>query len=270
MATEALVEVHIPLPSLPTSPADAVALAELLEVNSQATLDLASLEFNCAREQHDALDAMRMSLKRPILEAGRRVDDFFRAPLETLQRIIDVYNGKMASYLHEQERLVQQEAFRVREEERTERARIAREAEERERQGREEAQRLREASAEAARTGNQSAAGQLLSEASRAELAGVQDAQEQLSLIETVRVAPGVEAPELHGITKPRARYSAECLDLEALHKAVYEGRQPKLYITHNQEALDRAANALRDEFKVDGCKLVVDYTVPRSRKRSR
>lgn len=267
-ANDALVTLSIPRPMLEIASGDALVLAQTLQVNSQVTLDMASAEYSLARERLDTLDAMRMKLKRPILEAGRQIDDFFRDALESQRRIADIYNAKMARYLNERERARQQEEARARELERAERERIAREAQERERKGREEAERLRAAAAQAQQAGDRSAAGQLDAEALRAEMAGVQDAQQQLALIDMVSIEPAVEEPELRGVTKPRARYSAEVVDLDALIKAVYEERAPKAYVMANQETLDRTATALREEFKVDGCKLLVDYSVQRSRKK--
>ena len=264
-----LVDLSIPVPQVPdTFAQNGLPLAEILDVNSQATLDLATEELNAAMEQFEQIDAMRKYQKAPALEACKRVDEFFRPLLEPREKAAKILRGKIANYVRQQERERAEAIARAREAERIERERIAKEAAEAEARARTERERLEAEAKAQAEAGNVNAAAQLQQEAERAELAGVQEAQEQLALIESVQVPVEHQAPELTGVSKPRALYSCEVVDLATLVRAVAEGRASMAYLQPNQEVLDRTARALQDQFRVEGCKLVVDYTVARKPRR--
>src|SRR3990167_1166293 len=60
------------------------------------------------------VEALRVSIKAPILEAGRRLDELFRAPIESLKNAQKIVNTSILGFENEQERLRQIEELKMR------------------------------------------------------------------------------------------------------------------------------------------------------------
>lgn len=62
-----------------------------------------------------------------------------------------------------------------------------------------------------------------------------------------------------------RTKHEAEVYDFMALIKAVAEGRQPTKCLLINQKFLNDQANSLKEECRIDGCRIVEVASVARS-----
>ena len=171
-----LVELAVPTPALPTLQASQVGLfAESFVIDSPLAAELAAAEHNDLRDQIKLIKEQHDKLKRPVLDAGRAIDEFFRPVLTTLEQASQAWKNKLAAY-EDARRQKEQEADRkAREVERVERERIAQQAAELERRGIEDARRMREAAIEANAKGHATAAAELEQRAAQAEIAGQQD-----------------------------------------------------------------------------------------------
>lgn len=111
---------------------EALGRAAACAVTSDATYREAGEELRIVKTIAKRLDEARRTLKAPVLEAGRRIDALFVAPLDACGAAEKTLKGAMLAYTSEQERQRKAEAERVRRElEEQERARRAAEAERR-------------------------------------------------------------------------------------------------------------------------------------------
>jgi len=98
------------------------------------------------------IEEKRVELTAPVLEAKRRLDDFFRGPAERLKTAIAAVKGLMLGYTREQEAIRQAEEARLRKIEEAKAAKERARLEEKARAEREKADELRrKAEAEAAK-----------------------------------------------------------------------------------------------------------------------
>ncbi len=88
-------------PEAHRAPADAeraVALAESYLIESQRDAQDAADTLAKLKEQRRAIEDKRKHLKEPYLEGGRRVDEFFAAPLERLAHAIRTLDGAIVGW----------------------------------------------------------------------------------------------------------------------------------------------------------------------------
>lgn len=140
-----LVEISTPMPddSAKSRAASALERVKQLVITDASSYTMAAADLSAIKGQFKAVDGQREELKAPSLEGCRRVDAFFKAPLDFLRDAEKIIKGKLQAWDDEQERLRKAEQARLDEIARQERLR--KEAEAR------EAQRLAAEKAEAAR-----------------------------------------------------------------------------------------------------------------------
>lgn len=212
----------------------AIQAASSLVIDSREGYEAAGEELQSLRDRYRAIEAQRVHLKEPFLEGGRRIDAFFRVPLDRLKEAGESVSRSMLKFdqaeqerirkqreeAEAQERARQQELQRQQQElDRKEReAREAREKAEREAQA--EKDRVeREAQAERERIEAQARA-----EREEAERAGNAAAAEEA---EKKAAAARAEADERARLAKVEAdriaeenRLAAEAADAEAQRQA--------------------------------------------------
>jgi hypothetical protein len=90
------------------------------------------------------------------------------------------------------------------------------------------------------------------------------------SIPEFVEEVPVIVAQPIEKIERVkgvgiRTKHEAEVYDFMALIKAVAEGRQPTKCLMINQKFLNDQANSLKEECRIDGCRIVEVASVARS-----
>lgn len=204
----------------------AFSSAQELVIDSPVAYQAAASDLSDLRARWKAIEAQRVHLKEPYLEGGRRIDAFFKVPLDKLQEAAELVKSRMLVFQRAEDERVErerQEQLRREREEREALERQQREAAERERQAREEAERIereaqeradaerraREAEAEAARKAGDAEAAEAAEAAARAAqeqadretlaareradaeaLAAAQQADEAQAALELADVAP--------------------------------------------------------------------------------
>jgi colicin import membrane protein len=136
-----LVEVITPMPdsSAKTRAEAALERVKSLVIRTHDDYAAAAADLAEVKGQFRAVDKQREELKAPSLEACRRVDSFFKPPLQFLGQAETILKGKLSAYDAEQERLRREEQARLDEIARQERLRKEAEAREVERKAREKA-----------------------------------------------------------------------------------------------------------------------------------
>ena len=248
-----LVELSIAAPQLPSAQTrDIVEFAKTFDICDPGTQEIASIEYSSIREFHKTIDAKRQKLKRPIIDAGKAVDDLFRPTLSALEEAGAVLAHKLAHYHDVEQRRIQAEQAIAREAARKAQEQIAREAAEREAQAQAEAARLRQESAALQAAGSTNAAEELLTQAGNVELAGQQDAQQLLEQSQTNMQLPLPETTGPSAIST-RSDWYPDCVDLGETVAAVAEGKAPMKVLDWNLTVLRQMVTALKDEFNVPG-----------------
>jgi len=261
-----LVELAIAQPALPDV-RDVVAFADQLVVDSPESAELVAELYRDWRLQWDAIEAKRVEMKAPILEAGRRWDAFFKTALDPLRAAYERAGGKLALYEHQQKEARLKTEAAAREAERARQEALAKQAAEVERKALEEKRRLAQEAAQAAMQGNTTAAAELNYQAELAELAGQQDAQ--LLIEQASQQVPLVlEAPPKTAGISTRETWGAECVDLKELARGVGAGEAPTHAILPNQKWLDQHARSMGDQFRVPGCTAKAKTTIARAQRR--
>ncbi len=205
-----------------TTTAAAVLLrAEQLVITNDEEYQAAVSGLQYLKGKFRDIDGKRAELKKPILEAARSVEDFFRNPLASLTRAETILKRKILAYQQEQERKRREEQARLDEQARKEQAKLA-------------------------------------AQAQRAADAGKIEKAEVLQQRATTVVAPTVmrAAPKVQGLST-RKTYSIEVTDIKALCKAVAEGRAPASFVEANLQVLNAQARSLKSEFVCDGIKVI-------------
>lgn len=208
----------------------AFSTATDLVVDSQAAYQAAGADLVDLRARWKAIEQQRVHLKEPFLEGGRRIDAFFKVPLDRLAEAAELVKSRMLVFQRAEDERVERERREREAQERAEREaleRQQREAQERERQARLEAERVQreaqeradaarrqaEAEAEAARKAGDAAAAEAAQAAARAAqeqadreaaeareraeaeaLAAAQQADEAQAAMDLAEVAPAMPA----------------------------------------------------------------------------
>lgn len=139
--------------------------AQAIVVDSPELYAMAGEELRDLRDRYKKIEAQRVYLKEPYLEGGRRIDAFFKAPLDKLVEAADLVKGAMLTFQVAEDARVAKLAAEQAERDRLERVELERqqrEAAERQRQADEvaarEAREARERAAEAQRLADEEAA----------------------------------------------------------------------------------------------------------------
>lgn len=192
--------------------------AQQFKVTSDAEYEIAGLDLKRIKDKMRALDDMRKNITRPIDAAKKAVMDFFRGPEDFLKNAESAYKRSMLNYQQEQERIRKAEEVRIRELQRQEQERLAREAEEAEKAGDNE-------TAEAI----------------------IQQAAEMPAAI-----VPRRDPPKVAGV-KTQVRWSATVKDKMALIRAVAEGKVPDIALEVNTKFLNQQAVSLKSALNIPG-----------------
>lgn len=255
----------------------ALDYAKSIRVVSPSTYGLAAEELKAIKIRYNRIEDERKKMKRPVIDAGRAIDQFFDTALAPLEQAEKVIKATMLTYQSEVER--RQEDLRAAQAEearkaRVEAERIAREAREKAeaeaRRQREEAQRRqREADEAAARAraakeaGDREAAAdaererkraedeqrRALAAAEKAEAKGEERAAGAMAAAAVVAAQPAavVDVPAAKG-TATRNIRTAKVRDFRMLVDAVSAGKVPEASLLPNMKVLDRAAASLGEE----------------------
>lgn len=253
--------------------------ATTVVVNDNATYQLAGHELQEVKARHDRIEAERVKLKQPVLDAGRAIDAFFKNALEPLREAETILKQTMLTYSEAQERIA--EEARLKAEEGARQARLAAERKAREerekaaaeaqRQREEAARRQREAdeaervAREARERGDREAASaadrqrKVAEEAQRKAEGNAQKAEEKgdakaaAALADAAQIAAlpvvTVEAPSAKGVSV-RSKWKHKMLDFKKLVDAVSAGKVPLATLLPDEKVLDRAATSLKGEMK--------------------
>jgi hypothetical protein len=228
-------------------------MVDAYDVDSPEMYQAAGSELQTIRARHAAIEKERVHIKEPFLEGCRRIDAFFKVPLDRLAQAGDLLKNRMLTF-QTAERQRQEEARRAAEDiarrERAEQERVRREAEEVERKAR------------AAMQAAANEADRRIAEAeANAAQEAAQEAQAQIELAEVAPVAmPVVALPAAEGIST-RATWKAEVVDFPALVKAAAEAHakgDPTLlgYLQANEKAIGQVARALKAQARIPGVRI--------------
>lgn len=106
-----------------------LAAAQALEIETQSDLEQASADLLSVKERWKAIEAERVAMKKPVDEAARRIQAFFKKPLDRLANCERIFKRKIAAYLDAQERERREAQRKADEEAERERKRLAKRAE---------------------------------------------------------------------------------------------------------------------------------------------
>lgn len=199
--------------------------------------------------QAKALEAKRKELIAPALEQQRRINDFFRVPIEACQEARKRIDRAMGAYEAEQRRIREEAERAAREAARKERERMEREAAaaaEKARQARErEEAKAREL--EAAGRAERAEAMRAQAEAREAQRQADIDAQRAAAAAVPEQPVVHHEAPKAAGIST-RTDYDFEIVDSALL---------PREYLVPDEVAIRRVVRALKDRTNIPGIRLI-------------
>ena len=190
------------------------------------------------------IDGYRTYLKEPYLEGGRRVDEFFKPPLNFLKEAEAAAKTKLLGYQEEQRRIAAEEQKKLEEKARKEREALeAKARQERERADAEAAEIKRKAD-EARQSGDLAQAVTLQHQATKLVEKSEAKAETLLSKASSV-VAPKVEAyiPPVVGQSS-RTIWKARVVDAALV---------PREYLVVNEKMLDQVAGATKGKLTVPG-----------------
>jgi chromosome segregation ATPase len=251
-----MLNVEIALPSeqeLIAQVSTGLSTVDQYPVTTVAEYQTAGTELKMITARERELEAKRVELKKPILEAGRGIDKFFGAPLALLQRLKDARKRGMLAYDAEQERKRSEEEERLRAIARKEQERLAAEARKVEEASRRKQELLR-AQAEAAH-----AAGEH-EKASRLETrieAALDKAAERCERLESEAASIPVpilarEQPKAAGVRRVQV-WHARVVDAALV---------PREYLIINESALDKVAKATKGAIRIPGVEIYCTVTV--------
>ena len=106
----------------------AFSSAQELVVDSRAAYEAAASDLTDLRARWKAIEAQRVHLKEPYLEGGRRIDAFFKVPLDRLQEAAELVKSRMLVFQRAEDERVERERQEQLRREREDNARRAEEA----------------------------------------------------------------------------------------------------------------------------------------------
>lgn len=111
--------------------------ANAMVIDSREGYEAAGEELQTLRDRYREIEKKRVHLKEPFLEGGRRIDAFFKVPLDRLQEAAEAVKGRMLTFQRAEEERVRKEREEAERIERERQAELRRQQEEVERQQRE-------------------------------------------------------------------------------------------------------------------------------------
>ena len=190
------------------------SMAEMFSVTNASEFEGAHTERIAIQKKIKEYETQRKDLKAPILEAGRKVDAFFKPAIEILEKVYKLLGDQMIAWQREQKRIADEAAEAARKElEKAERARV-----------------------KAIEKGDVEKVAKL--------------EQKVVNIAATVSQAPAV--PQVKGFYVTEI-WTANCVDLMALVKAVAAGKQPISLLQFNQAEGDDLAKAHKENLSVPG-----------------
>lgn len=194
--------------------ASAFSNAQELVVDSRNGYEAAASDLTDLRQRWKEIEAQRVHLKEPYLEGGRRIDAFFKVPLDRLAEAANLVKDRMLVFQRAEDERVERERREREERERQERLaleRQQREAAERERLAREESERQQReaqeradatrrqaeaAAAEARKAGDAEAAARAEAEAAEAQAQADREAEQARAAGEAAALQAAQDADE--------------------------------------------------------------------------
>lgn len=257
------------------------AMVDAYEIDSPAMFEAAGSELQNIRARWTAIEAQRVHLKEPFLIGSRRIDAFFKTPLDRLTEAGNLLKQRMLTFQTaekaKQAKIQRQaEADARAERERQETIRRAAEAEERRvREIAAEEQRKADAEAAEARKAGDKVAARAAEESARitqeaarqaaaAATAAAEAAHAEIELVDIAPIAaPTVLAPKAAGIST-RQNWKAEVTDLKALVTAaaagIASGDTTLLgYLQFNEKAIGQVAKALKNQARIPGVRIYAE-----------
>jgi DNA repair exonuclease SbcCD ATPase subunit len=283
---------HIPQEVLleATAAEQALVAAKTFPVpTTAAEYQSAADQLRAIKTRAASLESWREKLKKPILEAGRAIDAFFKAPQQFLADAEKAIKTSMLTYdrrqqqlreeaerlaaeaaRKEQERLQAQAAkaeaaARAKREEEERKAREKREIEEAKARKLEEAGRAEEA--DRRRAAAQEAEQRRMEAAAETERQRIAEADAKRLAAETMPTAPVIhmETQKVAGIST-REVWSAEVTDKMKLIRAVAAGEAPAELLDINMSTLNRLAKALKGGLSYPGIRAVSEKNMAAAR----
>ena len=247
-----LVELSIPTPSSSAADRAQIALtaAQSMTIVTADQYEAGAAELQAIKAKHREIDGARKELVQPIDEARKRIQDFFRAPLDFLEQAEGIVKGKLTAFQNEQERIRREEQRKAEEAARKERERLAEQARETERKAREKAEVKRRAAAEAEAAGRREEAARLQARAAATETKAAEKAA-AIELQAAAVVAPVIqrEVPKVAGL-KTREVYKFEVTDAALL---------PLEYLVPDEQRIRKVVNALKMDTRIPGVRVYPD-----------
>ena len=211
------------------------------------------------------LDTVRKSIVKPLDEARSAAQAFFVPAIETLKlaedhckRLLLGWQEKIEAKRREEQRRVDEENRRIRQELEAKAAAERAKAEEKAREERRKAQEAETARQKAIAEGNQRAAQEAAARAAKAveaEAAARADAEAKIALAEqtaSIAVAAPVAAAEIKGFSA-RTIWKARVTDKQALIRAAAERTDLAALLLVDEKAANKLAGALKDALSVPG-----------------
>lgn len=271
--------VHVITP-MPDNSANSRAEAALSRVQSTVIANsedyvAAAAQLAEIKGQFKAVDKQREELKAPSLEACRRVDAFFKPPLNFLQQAETILKGKLTAYDREQERLRLEEQKRLDElarQERLKKEEAAREAERKAREAaeaaRKEAEAKRQAEEKARREAEEAKARgdrEAAAAAQKQAAAAAREAQRFDSKAERVEAAGQEKAAALQAqaaqvVAPVVQRASPKVAGLSYREMPEFEiedkSKLPIQYLMPDETKIRKVVNALKMEADIPGVRV--------------
>ena len=241
-----LVELTVPIPddSNTSTAKTALAYAENFQVSDAVSYQLAASAAAKAQIRWDEVEAQRVELKKPILEAGRKVDALFATPLTTLKNAKDILRGKLTAWDRRQQEIRAEQQRQADEAVRIERERLQREAAETERKAREKAEEERRQAEAARKAGDLAAAQKLEQRAERTEDRAVAKAANlQASAMSVVAPIIQAETPKVSGVAR-KLIWKFRIRD---------DSKLPREYTTPDEKKIAGVVRALKGDTRIEG-----------------
>jgi len=237
-----------------------LALVESMVIDSSTMYEVGADELKSIKAKSAALEDRRKKIKAPIIEAGREVDELFRAPIEVLSRAESILKAKLIAFQQAEEKRLREEQAAREEAARIERERLAAEAaalEAAARAQREEAARL-------AAAGNAAAA-----EAARVEAEAAQArAETKADIAALVVAAPAAvaAAPAVKGIATKKS-IDFEVVDKLALIRWIAEHPEDQDLVAVDTVKLRARVRAAGEHCNLPGVRVFETTSLSASRK---
>ncbi len=196
------------------------------------------------KARHNDIEGHRKYLKEPFLEGGRRVDEFFRAPLQFLKDAETTAKQKLLGYEAEQRRIAAEEQRKLEEKARREREALEAKA----RKEREEADRkaadARQKAEEARAAGDLHQAVVLENQATK-----IEEKSEIKATAAEIKAAQ-VVAPKVEAYIPPVVGQSSRTIWKA---RVVDAAQIPREYMVPNEKMLNDVAGATKGKLSVPG-----------------